>query len=72
MKLVAGARLFDTGHNRKHSQPLARERDHGDRVRVVGVGLAYDDELEALRMLVDRRGNSPGNACRLSTGDNDC
>ena len=54
-KLSARARLFDTGHNRKtdahdaHAVAVVAVRTHGLRV------LAYDAELEALRMLVDRR-----------------
>jgi transposase len=54
-KLSARARLFDTGHNRKtdahdaHAVAVVAVRTTGLRV------LAYDDELEALRMLVDRR-----------------
>ena len=54
-KLSARARLFDTGHNRKtdahdaHAVAVVAVRTKGLRV------LAYDDELEALRMLVDRR-----------------
>jgi transposase len=47
--------LFDTGHNRKtdahdaHSVAVVAVRTRGLRV------LAYDEELEVLRMLVDRR-----------------
>src|SRR6478735_1551716 len=54
-KLSARARLFDTGHNRKtdahdaHAVAVVAVRTSGLRV------LAYDEELEALRMLVDRR-----------------
>jgi transposase len=54
-KLSARARLFDTGHNRKtdahdaHAVAVVAVRTTGLRV------LAYDDELEVLRMLVDRR-----------------
>jgi transposase len=54
-KLSARARLFDTGHNRKtdahdaHAVAVVAVRTSGLRV------LAYDDQLEALRMLVDRR-----------------
>ena len=53
--LAARARLFDTGHNRKtdahdaHAVAVVAVRTAGLRV------LAYDDELEALRMLADRR-----------------
>ncbi len=49
------ARLFDTGHNRKtdahdaHAVAVVAVRTEGLRV------LAYDEELEALRMLADRR-----------------
>jgi len=54
-KLAARARLFDTGHNRKtdahdaHAVAVVAVRTEGLRV------LAYDEELEALRMLADRR-----------------
>jgi transposase len=54
-KLSARARLFDTGHNRKtdahdaHAVAVAAVRTRNLRV------LCSDDELEALRMLVDRR-----------------
>ena len=54
-KLSARERLFDTGHNRKtdahdaHSVAVVAVRTAGLRV------LSYDAELEALRMLVDRR-----------------
>ncbi len=54
-KLSARARLFDTGHNRKtdahdaHAVAVVAVRTLGLRV------LSYDVELEALRMLVDRR-----------------
>jgi transposase len=54
-KLSARARLFDTGHNRKtdahdaHAVAVVAVRTKGLRV------LSYDLELEALRMLVDRR-----------------
>jgi transposase len=54
-KLSARARLFDTGHNRKtdahdaHAVAAVAVRTTGLRV------LSYDDELEALRMLADRR-----------------
>ena len=54
-KLSARARLFDTGHNRKtdahdaHAVAVVAVRTKGLRV------LSYDVELEALRMLVDRR-----------------
>ena len=53
--LSARARLFDTGHNRKtdahdaHSVAVVAVRTKGLRV------LSYDEELEVLRMLVDRR-----------------
>jgi transposase len=54
-KLAARARLFDTGHGRKtdahdaHSIAMVAVRTSGLRV------LAVDAELEALRMLVERR-----------------
>ncbi|WP_370460059.1 IS110 family transposase [Nostocoides sp. F2B08] len=54
-KLSARARLFDTGHNRKtdahdaHSVAVVAVRTAGLRV------LSYDADLEALRMLSDRR-----------------
>ena len=54
-KLSARARLFDTGHNRKtdahdaHAVAAVAVRTTGLRV------LSYDVELEALRMLADRR-----------------
>ena len=54
-KLSARARLFDTGHNRKtdahdaHAVAVVAVRTAGLRV------LSYDAELEALRMLADRR-----------------
>ncbi len=54
-KLAARVRLFDTGHNRKtdaldaHSIAIVAVRTKGLRV------LAPDGELEALRMLTDRR-----------------
>ncbi|WP_353950462.1 IS110 family transposase [Knoellia sp. S7-12] len=54
-KLAARVRLFDTGHNRKtdahdaHSIAMVAVRTSGLRV------LQVDGELEALRLLVDRR-----------------
>ena len=54
-KLSARARLFDTGHNRKtdahdaHAVAVVAVRTKSLRV------LAYDEQLEVLRMLVDRR-----------------
>ena len=54
-KLSARARAFDTGHNRKtdshdaHAVAVVAVRTKGLRV------LAYDTQLEALRLLVDRR-----------------
>jgi len=54
-KLSARARQFDTGHNRKtdahdaHAVAVVAVRTAGLRV------LSYDAELEALRMLADRR-----------------
>lgn len=57
-KLAARVRLFDTGHNRKtdaldaHSIAMvAVSSEHRDGLRV----LSRDDELEAIRMLCDRR-----------------
>ena len=54
-KLAARVRLFDTGHNRKtdardaHSIAMVAVRTEGLRV------MQIDAELEALRMLADRR-----------------
>ena len=54
-KLSARVRLFDTGHNRKtdahdaHAVAVVAVRTRSLRV------LAYDEQLEVLRMLVDRR-----------------
>ena len=54
-KLSARARMFDTGHNRKtdphdaHAVAVVAVRTTGLRV------LAHDEQLEALRLLVDRR-----------------
>ncbi|HYJ67170.1 MAG TPA: transposase, partial [Nocardioidaceae bacterium] len=54
-KLSARARLFDTGHNRKtdahdaHAVAVVAVRTTALRV------LSYDADLEALRMLADRR-----------------
>ena len=54
-KLAARVRLFDTGHNRKtdaldaHSIAMVAVRTRGLRV------LRVDGELEALRILADRR-----------------
>jgi transposase len=54
-KLSARTRAFDTGHNRKtdahdaHAVAVVAVRTAGLRV------LTYDTELEALRMLADRR-----------------
>ena len=54
-KLAARVRLFDTGHNRKtdahdaHAVAVVAVRTPALRV------LAYDVQLEALRLLVDRR-----------------
>ncbi len=54
-KLSARARLFDTGHNRKtdahdaHAVAVVAVRTRTLRV------LSYDEQLEVLRMLVDRR-----------------
>jgi len=54
-KLAARVRLFDTGHNRKtdahdaHAVAVVAVRTEGLRV------LSYDEQLEVLRMLADRR-----------------
>ena len=48
-KLSARARLFDTGHNRKTDAHAVAVRTQGLRV------LSFDEALEALRMLADRR-----------------
>ena len=67
-KLAARARLLDTGHNRKtdahdaHAVAVVAVRTRGLRV------LADDDELEALRMLVDRRDELSRPGSRPSTG----
>jgi transposase len=59
-KLAARVRLFDTGHNRKtdaldaHSIAMVAVRTNGLRV------VAPDGELEALRMLTDRRDELAG------------
>ena len=59
-KLAARVRLFDTGHNRKtdaldaHSIAIVAVRTAGLRV------VAADGELEALRMLADRRDELAG------------
>jgi transposase len=59
-KLSARARLFDTGHNRKtdahdaHAVAVVAVRNRTLRV------LSYDDQLEVLRMLVDRRAELTG------------
>jgi transposase len=54
-KLSARVRLFDTGHNRK-TDATTRTRVAVVAVRSPGLRmLAYNVELEALRMLVDRR-----------------
>jgi transposase len=64
--LSARARLFDTGHNRKtdahdaHSVSVVAVRTAGLRV------LSYDAELEALRMLSDRRAEL--SSARVQTG----
>lgn len=54
-KLSARVRLFDTGHNRKtdahDAHAVAAAAVRAKRLRV----LSYDDELEALRMMSDRR-----------------
>ena len=71
-KLSARVRLFDTGHNRKtdahdaHAVAVVAVRTRSLRV------LAYDEQLEVLRMLVDRATSCPELGCRRSTGCNDC
>jgi hypothetical protein len=71
-KLSARVRLFDTGHNRKtdardaHSIAAVAVRTKTLRV------LRVDGELEALRMLADRRESSPGRGSRPSTGSSGC
>jgi hypothetical protein len=69
-KLAARVRLFDTGHNRKtdaldaHSIAIVAVRTAGLRV------LAADGELEALRMLTDRRDELAHLRSRPSTASN--
>ena len=64
-KLSARARLLDTGHNRKtdahdaHAVAMVAVRTPTLRV------LAYDVQLEALRLLVDRRAELSRTAGRL-------
>ena len=71
-KLSARARLFDTGHNRKtdahdaHAVAVVAVRTPTLRV------LAYDAQLEALRLLVDRRAERAGPGSRRSTGSTGC
>ncbi|MEP6651291.1 MAG: IS110 family transposase [Lapillicoccus sp.] len=66
-KLSARARMFDTGHNRKtdahdaHAVAVVAVRTRGLRV------LAYDAQLEVLRMLVDRRAELT--RTRIQTGN---
>jgi hypothetical protein len=70
-KLAARVRLFDTGHNRKtdaldaHSIAMVAVRTEGLRV------LRVDGELEALRILVDRREALTRAGFRPSTGGRD-
>jgi transposase len=67
-KLSARARLLDTGHNRKtdahdaHAVAVVAVRTKTLRV------LAYDAELEVLRMLVDRRDELSNASFRESAG----
>ncbi|MGB7818681.1 MAG: hypothetical protein WBL35_08090 [Ornithinibacter sp.] len=66
-KLSARARLLDTGHNRKtdaHDPHAVAVRTKNLRV------LAYDADLEVLRMLVDRRDEL--SKSRRSTGCTGC
>jgi len=71
-KLAARVRLFDTGHNRKTNARDAHS------IAIVALGtttlrvLRRDGELEALRMLCDRRESSPDSGSRPSTGSNGC
>ena len=71
-KLAARVRLFDTGHNRKtdaldaHSIAMVAVRTSGLRV------LAPDGELEALRMLTDRRDELARLRVQTSTDCNAC
>ena len=68
----ARARLFDTGHNRKtdahdaHAVAVVAVRTKGLRV------LSYDAELEALRMLADRREELTRTGSRPSIGCSGC
>src|SRR3954453_17168284 len=70
-KLAARVRLFDTGHNRNtdaldaHSIAVVAVRTPGLRV------VSDDGELEALRMLADRRDELSRVRCRSSTGSSD-
>src|SRR3954449_10261004 len=71
-KLAARVRLFDTGHNRKtdardaHSIAIVAVRTPGLRV------LKVDGELEALRMLSDRREGLTRRRVQPSTGSKRC
>ena len=64
--------MLDTGHNRKtdahdaHAVAVVAVRTTGLRV------LSYDAELEALRMLADRREELSRTGCRRSTGCSGC
>ncbi|MEP6666561.1 MAG: transposase, partial [Nocardioidaceae bacterium] len=72
VKLAARVRLFDTGHNRKtdvrdaHSIAVVAVRTNTLRV------LRRDGELEALRMLCDRREELTRLRSRPSTGSSGC
>ena len=67
-KLSARGRLFDTGHNRKtdahdaHVVAVVAVRTTGLRV------LSYDEQLEALRLLADRRDELSQTRFKRSTG----
>ena len=71
-KLAARVRLFDTGHNRKtdardaHAVAVVAVRTKTLRV------LQLDGELEALRMLIDRREALTRRGSRPSTGSRRC
>ena len=71
-KLSARARLLDTGHNRKtdahdaHAVAVVAVRTKSLRV------LAYDADLEVLRMLVDRRDELSKAKVQASTGCTGC
>lgn len=71
-KLAARARLFDTGHNRKADAVDANS------IAVVAVRtpnlrqVSTDPNLEALRMLADRRDELSHSGSKPSTGSNAC